>query len=116
MSLNNLGMAYKTSKCYEAALVCYEESCQLAQKDGRLNILKQVLRNIGNLYYTVGDYAKSVAYFEQLLAVARDRLDCQVVNKVLRNLSMACYSLGDLSSGHSVLATTANPDQRGWRS
>ncbi|MBW4593283.1 MAG: tetratricopeptide repeat protein [Brasilonema angustatum HA4187-MV1] len=95
MSLNNLGIAYKSLGDYKQAIQYYQQSLEIDRAIGDKQGEGASLGNLGIAYDSLGDYKQAIHYQQQSLSIDRAIGDKQGEGKSLGNLGLAYLSLGD---------------------
>lgn len=78
---NNMGIYYKETGNYTAALAHFDTSYKLDSVVGNT-----VLNNIGNIYNIQGDYDKGLAYFQKAMKIQADKLTDAEVATYMNNI------------------------------
>jgi tetratricopeptide (TPR) repeat protein len=76
LTLNNIGVVYKTSGEYEKAIEVYQENLNLYEQIGATLGMARSRINIANIYSFLGlDYEKALEYYNESLRLFREYLE-----------------------------------------
>jgi serine phosphatase RsbU (regulator of sigma subunit)/Tfp pilus assembly protein PilF len=76
LTLNNIGVVYKTMGDYEKAIEVYQENLNIEEQIGSTLGMARSRSNIATIYYFLGlDYEKALEYYNESLRLFREYLE-----------------------------------------
>ena len=94
VSLNNIGLVYKSWGQYDKALRFFEHSLATRLQTGDVESEGSTLNNIGSVYNALGQYQKALDYFEKSLAIRQKIGDVNGEGSTLNNIGSVYNALG----------------------
>ena len=95
-ALTNLGLLNKLKGKFGAAMQCYNEALELAEKRAERWCQARLLNNLGNMYELQAHYDKAIDMHLQRLEIARELLDRDGEAKACATLGALYHLQGDI--------------------
>jgi tetratricopeptide (TPR) repeat protein len=92
MTLNNIGMVYKSQRDYQNAIFWLKKAQEVAKGTSKLIEKITILNNLGLTYYSDGKYQDAFEYYEKALEINKDLGDLGIKSRVLSNIGSVYFS------------------------